>query len=79
MSRTLRLLFLAFVCAAGVAAAQDAVPPLMQVGGQLADQKGHPLVGQQTVTFALYKEPAGDAPLWVERQVVTADRGRRLH
>jgi hypothetical protein len=55
------------------AAAQDAVPPLIQISGDLSDQKGKPLSGAQTVTFALYMEQSGDAPLWVEVQVVTAD------
>ena len=55
------------------AAAQDTVPPLVQIGGDLLDQHGKPLAGTQTVTFALYREPSGDAPLWVEVQAVTAD------
>ena len=64
------------VCASlagGVAAAQDAVPALVQVGGDLVDQNGKPLTGQQTVTFALYKEQSDTTPLWVETQVVAAD------
>jgi len=56
-----------------VAAAQDAVPALVQISGDLVDQKGKPLTGPQGVTFALYKEQSGDAPLWVETQTVTAD------
>jgi hypothetical protein len=55
------------------AAAQDSVPPLVQISGDLADQKGKALSGPQTVTFALYREQSGDAPLWVEVQAVTAD------
>jgi hypothetical protein len=77
MSRTLCLLLLTFLCAVRVAAGQDAVPALVQVGGTLLDQSGQPLAGPQAVTFALYKESSGDAPLWVEVQTVTPDaKGR---
>ena len=55
------------------AAAQDVVPALVQIGGDLVDQKGKPLTGLQGVTFALYKEQSDNAPLWVETQTVTAD------
>ena len=62
---------------APLVAAQDAVPALIQVSGELIDQKGKPLTGQQTVMFALYKEQSDKAPLWVESQVVAADaKGR---
>jgi trimeric autotransporter adhesin len=77
MSRTLRLLLVTFFCTVGVAAGQDAVPALIQVGGTLVDQNGQPLTGPQAVTFALYKESSGDAPLWVEVQTVMPDaKGR---
>ncbi len=62
---------------APLVAAQDAVPALIQVSGELIDQRGKPLTGQQTVMFALYKEQSDKAPLWVESQVVAADaKGR---
>src|SRR5207249_4786767 len=34
---------------------------------------GAPVSGVQGVTFALYKEQTGGAPLWLETQTVTAD------
>jgi hypothetical protein len=62
---------------APLVAAQDQVPALIQVSGELIDQKGKPLTGQQTVMFALYKEQSDKAPLWMESQVVAADaKGR---
>ena len=76
MAARTRILFVVLLVSALLpvrAAAQDAVPALIQIGGDLADQRGRPLSGPQTVTFALYKEQSGDAPLWVEVQAVTAD------
>ena len=57
------------------AAAQAAVsaPRLIQFSGVLGDANGKPLTGVQGVTFALYKDQEGGAPLWLETQNVTAD------
>src|SRR5678816_4488502 len=53
-------------------AAQQSVPALVQISGQLKDQDGRPLTGVQSVTFSLYKDQDG-ASLWLETQNVTAD------
>lgn len=50
---------------------------LVPFAGILTDAGGTPLVGAQPVTFALFDEAEGGAPLWTETQTVTADeRGR---
>jgi hypothetical protein len=41
--------------------------------GALADVKGEPLTGVVGITFCLYKEPQGGAPVWTETQNVQAD------
>src|SRR3990170_3753090 len=59
--------------------AQEAlVPPVMQFSGVLQDSAGRPLGGAQGVTFALYREQEGGAPLWLETQNVTADADGRF-
>jgi hypothetical protein len=50
------------------------VPPLVKFGGTLTDLNGKPLSGVVGVTFALYKDQQGGAPLWLETQNVTADK-----
>ena len=49
------------------------VPPLVKVSGTLAQRQGS-TVG---VTFALYAEQTGGAPLWLETQNVTPDANGR--
>jgi hypothetical protein len=51
-----------------------AVPPMVHFGGVLTDINGKPLTGTVGVTFSLYKESQGGAPLWMETQNVQADR-----
>ena len=55
-----------------VAGATATVPPLVKVSGTLANLQG--TVG---VTFALYAEQTGGAPLWLETQNVTPDANGR--
>jgi len=50
------------------------VPPLVKFGGILTDVNSKPLSGVVGVTFALYKDQQGGAPLWLETQNVTADK-----
>jgi trimeric autotransporter adhesin len=50
------------------------VPPFVSFSGSLTDGNGKALSGVVGVTFALYKESQGGAPLWLETQNVTADR-----
>jgi len=63
--------FIANFCWAqtAVTATPATVPPLIKVSGTLANAQG--TVG---VTFALYAEQTGGAPLWLETQNVTRMR-----
>ena len=49
------------------------LPRLVRFSGTLKDVDGTPLTGIAGVTFALYSEQAGGAPLWLETQNITAD------
>ena len=49
------------------------LPRLVRFSGTLKDVDGSPLTGITGVTFALYSEQAGGAPLWLETQNITAD------
>ncbi len=51
---------------------QGAVPRLIKFTGTLHDLAGKPITGPVDVTFALYAEEAGGAPLWFETQTVQA-------
>ena len=48
-------------------------PRLVKFSGTLKDPTGQPLTGVLGVTFALYKDQQGGAPLWLETQNVQAD------
>lgn len=74
---------LAFVlCCTNLSAAQQSgtlsssaiVPTLVKYGGTLLDSNGKPLSGTVGVTFLLYKDEQGGAPLWLETQNVTPDK-----
>jgi len=56
------------------AAAGVAVPPLVRFSGVLKDVNDKPLSGTVGVTFYLYKDSQGGAPLWMETQNVLPDR-----
>jgi trimeric autotransporter adhesin len=49
------------------------VPPLVNFNGVLADIDGKPLTGVVGVTFYIYNEQQGSAPLWMETQNVQPD------
>jgi len=51
----------------------SALPRLVRFGGTAKDLNGNPLIGVVGITFALYSEQTGGAPLWLETQNVTAD------
>jgi hypothetical protein len=51
----------------------SAVPNLINYGGVLKDGSGRVLVNLTGVTFLLYKEQQGGAPVWMETQNVTPD------
>lgn len=55
-------------------AANVTVPPLVRFSGVLNDVNGKPLNGVVGVTFYLYKDPQGGAPLWMETQNVQPDK-----
>ena len=54
-----------------------AVPRLVNFSGTLSDLNGKPLTGVQGVTFQLYKDEQGSAPLWMETQNVAPDKNGR--
>jgi len=51
-----------------------AVPGLMNYSGVLKDVDGKPMTGITGVTFLLYKDEQGGAPVWIETQNVTPDK-----
>jgi hypothetical protein len=51
-----------------------AVPPYINFSGVLADVNGKPMMGVAGVTFSLYKDSQGGAPMWMETQNVRPDR-----
>jgi hypothetical protein len=51
----------------------SALPRLVRFGGTAKDLNGNPLIGVVGITFALYSEQTGGAPLWLETQNATAD------
>jgi len=71
------------VCCALPLVAQNAaktisvVPGLVKFSGTLIDTDRKPLNGIVGVTFSLYAEQAGGAPLWMETQNVEPDRSGR--
>jgi trimeric autotransporter adhesin len=54
----------------GTATSTDQLPRLMKFTGTLQDANGSALTGIVGVTFALYSESSGGAPLWLETQNV---------
>jgi hypothetical protein len=53
--------------------ADNIVPSMVKFSGTLSGADGKPLIGTVGVTFFLYKEQTGGAPLWLETQNVKAD------
>ncbi len=53
--------------------AVSTVPTLVNFSGTVTDVSGRPLSGVHGVTFFLYKESEGGAPLWMETQNVQSD------
>ena len=87
MKRYRLMLSIAYLClslaAAGRAQSQlsstaaasstASIPPLVRFSGNVKDDAGHPRSGVVGITFALYKDEQGGAPLWLETQNVQAD------
>jgi hypothetical protein len=57
--------------------ASAGLPRAVRIQGVLRDGVGEALRGVQGVTFGLYAEQAGGAPLWLESQTVEADAAGR--
>ena len=80
LRHTFRLtLCLSLICCVLRASAQQAaasgiVPPVVKFGGILTDVNSKPLTGIVGVTFSLYKDQEGGAPLWMETQNVQPDK-----
>ncbi len=53
------------------------VPPLVSFSGALTDVNGKALAELTAVTFYLYKDQQGGAPLWMETQNVTTNNAGR--
>ncbi len=53
------------------------VPRLVRFSGTIKDAAGKPVGGVAGVTFALYKDQEGGAPLWLETQNVQLDANGR--
>jgi len=53
--------------------ASTQVPRLIRFSGIAKDETGKPLSGVLGITFALYQDEQGGAPLWLETQNVQAD------
>jgi len=51
-----------------------AVPSLVSYSGTLNDASGKAVTGVTGVTFLIYKDQQGGAPLWLETQSVTPDK-----
>jgi hypothetical protein len=82
----LKLTFAAAVCSLSIAAIAEttyvsvttattsAVPRLINYSGVLKNSEGKTLTTITGVTFLLYKNEQGGAPLWLETQNVTPDK-----
>ena len=55
------------------AVSPSVVPNVVSFNGTLTDSSGKPRTGIVGITFLLYKDAAGGAPLWLETQNVTPD------
>jgi hypothetical protein len=74
--------FLFAICSLLPLAAQQnstlaVVPNVTRFSGTLTDLNGKALTGITGVTFSLYKDEQGGAPLWMETQNVTPDKNGR--
>lgn len=72
------VLFISFAVSIGSTqqTSTTSVPNLIRYGGTLYDPHGGPLMSSTAgVTFAIYKQQDGGAPIWMETQNVTTDNG----
>jgi len=71
---SLILVFLALAPAGLAQQPAGIVPALVNFSGTLTDGNGKPLTAITGVSFLLYKDSQGGAPLWMETQNVTPDK-----
>ena len=65
-----------FSAASAQQASVTTVPNLIRYGGALRDAQGAPFSSSAVgVTFAIYNQQDGGAPVWMETQTVTLDAG----
>jgi len=57
----------------GASSVSAQVPRLIRFSGVAKDETGKPVPGVLGITFALYRDEQGGAPLWIETQNVQAD------
>lgn len=71
----LMMIFLpvSFLRAQQPASSSSAVPRMLNFSGRAADAHGTVLTGVAGITFSIYGQQYGGAPLWIETQNVTAD------
>lgn len=76
-NRLSALVFILFTFCAGIIMAQSTqtttVPTLVKFSGNVKDVNGKPVSGVAGLTFALYKDEEGGAPVWLETQNVQID------
>lgn len=71
-----RILVIVLLLLASVAVCTASVPAMLNYQGRLAQASGQPVAdGVQTLTFALYEQQSGGAPLWSETQQVQVSGG----
>jgi trimeric autotransporter adhesin len=56
---------------------QPSVPRIVSYSGKIPDAQGKSVAGTSGVTFSIYKEQEGGAPLWMETQNVQVDKSGR--
>ena len=61
----------------GSSASFSSVPRLIRFSGVARDAEGKPLTGTMGLTFLLYKDEQGGAPLWMETQNIQPDANGR--
>jgi len=85
MKRIVRHIVMSLVCLSGILMAQSqpgnlpltkpsVVPNLVRFSGATGDLNTKPVGGVIGITFALYKDQQGGAPLWIETQSVVTDK-----
>jgi hypothetical protein len=73
LSLFLSLIPLTLAQSSAQSASASGLPRLVRFGGTAKDLNGSPVTGVVGITFALYSEKTGGAPLWLETQNATAD------